>query len=113
MPQSVVPSSFFLRNGHLKTNSQHAPQRLHSPRRKANEAIVSCLRKFVLTNRLIFPCACRARSFASAILRDLIRFASRSSNERCFERLLIFVWLRSAPPRNSSTDYADYTDCFQ
>src|SRR4051794_22363572 len=83
MPHSDVPSKFFFRNGHLNTNSQQAPHRLHSPRRKASEATVSCLRKLVFTKRLIFPCACRARSLASESFLDRTRCAKRSSKERC------------------------------
>src|SRR5258705_8615099 len=83
MPQSDVPSAFFFKNGHLKTSSQQAPQRLHSPCRSASEAIISCLRNFVLTNRRILPCAWRARSFASETCRERRRRAIRSSNERC------------------------------
>jgi hypothetical protein len=55
MPQSEEPSAFFFRNGHLKTSSQQAPQRLHSPRRSASAAIVSSLRKFVMTKRRSLP----------------------------------------------------------
>jgi len=84
MPHSDEPSALFFKNGHLKTSSQHAPQRLHSPRRRASELIVSCLRKFVLTKRRIFPWAWRARSFASVNLRERTRSARRCSNERCF-----------------------------
>ena len=82
MPQREVPSAFFFRNGHLKTSSQHAPQRLHSPRRSASAAIVSSLRKLVMTKRRNLPWACRARSFASATLRERMRRARRVSNGR-------------------------------
>src|SRR5688572_5052204 len=82
MPQREVPSPFFFRNGHLKTSSQQAPQRLQSPRRSASAAIVSSLRKFVMTKRRSLPCAWRARSFASATLRERMRLASRASNGR-------------------------------
>src|SRR5690349_16152343 len=77
MPQREEPPAFFFRNGHLKTSSQHAPQRLHSPRRSASAAIVSSLRKLVMTKRRSLPWACRARSFAPATLRERIRRASR------------------------------------
>ncbi len=91
MPQVVEPSVCFLRNGHLKRISQHAPQRLQSPRLSESAAIVSCLRKFALTKRRSFPCACRARNFASSTVRARSRSASRSSSNRC-------RWLR--PLRN-------------
>src|SRR6185503_11389838 len=82
MPQREEPSVFFFRNGHLKTSSQHAPQRLHSPRRSASAAIVSSLRKLVMTKRRNLPCACRARSLASATLRARMRRANRNSDGR-------------------------------
>src|SRR5690242_1299863 len=82
MPQREAPSAVFFRKGHLKTSSQQAPQRLHSPRRNASAAIVSSLRKLVITKRRSLPCAWRARSFASATLRERIRRARRVSNGR-------------------------------
>jgi len=92
MPQREVPSSFFFRNGHLKTSSQQAPQRLHSPRRNASAAIVSSLRKFVMTKRRSLPWAWRARSFASATLRKRIRLARRVSNGRDLLDRFIVGW---------------------
>jgi len=79
-----LPSEFFFKNGHLNTNSQQAPQRLHSPRRNDKEATVSALKKFVFTNRRILPWAWRARSFASEIFRERSLWAKRSSKVRCF-----------------------------
>src|SRR5436190_17623898 len=90
MPQREVPSAFFFRNGHLKTSSQQAPQRLHSPRRSARAAMVSSLRKFVITKRRSFPWAWRARSFASATLRERMRRAKRDSKGRdLLERFIV------------------------
>src|SRR6266581_3792531 len=81
MPQVLLPSECFLRKGHLNTSSQHAPQRLHSPRRRASAAITSCLRKLRLTKRRSFPWACRARSFASSTVRERNLCFRRASNE--------------------------------
>src|SRR6266508_1935502 len=78
-----MPSEGFLRNGHLRSSSQQAPQRLQSPRRSERAATISCFRKFVLTKRRIFPRTCRARSFASSTFRERSRSASLSSKERC------------------------------
>ena len=83
MPQRLEPSDCFFTKGHLKSNSQQAPHRLHSPRRRARAAIISCLRKLVFISRRIFPWAWRARSFASSILRERSLSASRSSKECC------------------------------
>src|SRR5688572_23126500 len=79
MPQLLEPSKCFFRKGHLKTSSQHAPQRLHSPRLKARAATTSCLRKLILTKRRSLPWAWRARSRASSTVRDRNLCLRRSS----------------------------------
>src|ERR1043165_1984400 len=81
MPQEVVPSRCFLRKGHLKSISQQAPQRLHSPRRKASDSTTSSRRKRMRTKRRSLPCAWRARNLASSTARARLAF-KRSSNER-------------------------------
>src|SRR4051794_35047068 len=85
MPQEVVPSLCFLRKGHLNRISQHAPQRLHSPRRNASCATTSSLRKLTLTKRRSLPCACRARNLTSSTARERFAATRRSSND-CFRR---------------------------
>src|SRR6266536_2855866 len=105
MPQRLEPSDCFLRKGHLKSNSQQAPHRLHSPRRRARAAIISCLRKLVFISRRIFPWAWRARSFASSILRERSLSASRSSKERCLAiaaaRSDFIEWLSNIPSEHA------------
>src|ERR1041384_3989852 len=104
MPQVAVPSDSFLRKGHLKSISQQAPQRLHSPRLSASAAITSCLRRFVRRKRRNLPCACRARKRASSTARRRFAAASRSSSVRRLlgnGRMLLRGFIRGAKSAGS------------